>query len=238
MAQHALDTAIAEAGIDGDWEYDDLQIRIVKRGLAQVRGQLKDAARTLVRSQYKLFSQRSKVARMRKEYRRLVEDDAYLHEDPEKKTARWYHPCLMEVIRAVFFTKRNLEGIRFRDLFNPIPAPLIALAATAIRGALDEYQTGKFVRQDFTSQAYLPYYLEHIANLRVLDDGGTEFTQMLGSEIWEDCSDGLLVDDQSGRHGKATITEKQKSDAINDAKARRERKRLEQLGAIESDDDM
>ncbi|KAG8916607.1 hypothetical protein FRC02_003706 [Tulasnella sp. 418] len=59
---------------------------------------------------------------------------------------------------------------------------------------------------------------------------------MLGTDLWEDCSGGLIPDDQDHRQVKVTITEKQKTDAIRDAKERRERRLLERLRDPDADD--
>ncbi|KAG8916608.1 hypothetical protein FRC02_003707 [Tulasnella sp. 418] len=150
ITQQALTKAIEEEGIDDiEWECNSTHIKIVQRGITQMRGQLKDAARMFVRSSYALANQLTKVRGTRKLYLKLVEDDAYIHEDIALKKGRWYHPILMEVIRVVFFAKRNPEALKFREYFEPIPAPLIALTATAVRVALNEYKTGKFTKEEF-----------------------------------------------------------------------------------------
>ncbi|KAG8922936.1 hypothetical protein FRC02_011502 [Tulasnella sp. 418] len=60
-----------------------------------------------------------------------------------------------------------------------------------------------------------------LANLQALDEAIPDpFTAMLGTELWEKCSDGLLAEDEDSQQSRATITEKQKADAICDAKER------------------
>ncbi|KAG8941436.1 hypothetical protein FRC03_004542 [Tulasnella sp. 419] len=89
-----------------------------------------------------------------------------------------------------------------------------------------------FVKVEFNADIYTTIYEEHLANLQALDEAVPDpFTAMLGSELWEKCSDGLLPEDEDSQQSRATITEKQKADAICDAKERRERIRLEQEAA-------
>ena len=56
-----------------------------------------------------------------------------------------------------------------------------------VRGALDKYQTGCFIKIEFKAAVYEPVYQEHLTNLIALDEDGMEFISMLRAELWEDC---------------------------------------------------
>ena len=117
-----------------------------------MRGQLKETACMLVHSNYGLTDKKSRARRTRKQYLRLLEDDAYLHEVRLSLSSLSDTNCCLYIrtqirrghagstqfswrLCTVFFAKHNAEGLREQEYFNPIPATLVALTAAAVSGS-------------------------------------------------------------------------------------------------------
>ncbi|KDQ09406.1 hypothetical protein BOTBODRAFT_36994 [Botryobasidium botryosum FD-172 SS1] len=210
-------------------------IKVITKTTSQMRGELKTIAHSMVDlffGFYKdpekvLFYNRStKLRANRRRYKHLTADHAFLYEDPDKLKAMWCSPILFKLIKRMFFKKKNDDGIRSSEYFNPIKPPTIALAYATVRCALDEWSEGVFDPVDFTTAAYKDVYDElrrGLAELAEDPEGERELTN-LGQELWEESSARF----GAAPHAKEpAFSQEACLTAIQHLKARAERKRQE-----------
>ncbi|EIN13428.1 hypothetical protein PUNSTDRAFT_129113 [Punctularia strigosozonata HHB-11173 SS5] len=94
------------------------------------------------------------------------------------KDRPFQHPCIIDQLRTHFFAHSPRKGRpltqRFNDNFissvtwdarKEIPAPMLALIATAIYAAIREWETGECVTEDFTADTYMDVYSSHMLTL-------------------------------------------------------------------------
>ena len=49
----------------------------------------------------------------------------------------YQHPIIQKAVNVMWFQNKRDEGIRYTDMFKPIPVPAIALVLTAVSGVLN-----------------------------------------------------------------------------------------------------
>ena len=54
--------------------------------------------------------------------------------DPEtmERKGMYQHPIIQKAVNVMWFQNKRDEGIRYKDMFKPIPIPAIALVLTAV----------------------------------------------------------------------------------------------------------
>ncbi|KDQ19372.1 hypothetical protein BOTBODRAFT_27963 [Botryobasidium botryosum FD-172 SS1] len=201
-------------------------IKVITKTTSQMRGELKTIARSMVDLFFGFYDRSTKLRANRRRYKHLTADHAFLYEDPDKLEAMWCSPILFKLIKRMFFKKKNDDGIRSSEYFNPIKPPTIALAYAAVRCALDEWSEGVFDPVDFTTAAYKDVYDElrrGLAELAEDPEGERELTN-LGQELWEESSARF----GAAPHAKEpAFSQEARLTAIQHLKARAERKRQE-----------
>ncbi|KAG8902175.1 hypothetical protein FRC00_000984 [Tulasnella sp. 408] len=97
---------------------------------------------------------------------------------------------------------------------------------SAVRCALDEWKDGTFNPVHFTALAYEGVYDELFAGLVALQStaDGQAVIQELGSELWEESSNGMI---KRRQHANNSFTEAQHIAAVRDAAARKARKQAD-----------
>ncbi|THG92912.1 hypothetical protein EW026_g8164 [Hermanssonia centrifuga] len=106
-------------------------------------------------------------------YKRLITNNAYVYEDPENLQRGMYrHASISFAIKKMWFDSKNDLGITMRGYFDKdgaLPHEIIALAATAKRYALDQWETGVAISGKdgikFTENKYASCYRAHLRNL-------------------------------------------------------------------------
>lgn len=138
----------------------------------------------------------------------------------------WFGDILFRIVRKMWFANLKDEGIVHSSLFNPVQPETMALVWTAVRCALDKWKDGTFNPVNFSALAYEGFYQElfsGLVDLQSTPDGQTVI-QDLGAELWEESSNGLTEQQQ---HANNSFTQAQHMAAVQDAVARKARKRAE-----------
>ncbi|KAI0819371.1 hypothetical protein BC628DRAFT_1036872 [Trametes gibbosa] len=100
----------------------------------------------------------------------------YPNLDFERNSGSWEkpygHPLVAHILQQAFFNGPDSVGRTFPDMFKSsladrqqepeVPMAMVALAGTAIHAGLLQWQTGQYLKIDFTSNAFLDKYREHI----------------------------------------------------------------------------
>jgi Domain of unknown function (DUF6532) len=77
------------------------------------------------------------------------------------------HPALVDVIWLACYSPTARED---RGMFDPMPLPLVALAATTIYAALSCWSEGYYVKKKFTEDNYAPLYRTLLATALEFQD--------------------------------------------------------------------
>ncbi|KAJ3743530.1 hypothetical protein DFH05DRAFT_1618731 [Lentinula detonsa] len=73
---------------------------------------------------------------------------------------------LEDIVEAMYNNGRKSIGVHCVQIFGDMmPLPVIALAATAIEAALDEYKDGQFAKKKFSTSLYCPVFEHHMKQL-------------------------------------------------------------------------
>ncbi|KAG9042452.1 hypothetical protein FS837_010839 [Tulasnella sp. UAMH 9824] len=171
-------------------EYANLELLPVERPvihvfITNIRGKIKASARKKVEAAYPWSHRRSENIQL---YNRLMENDAYMHKNPDALTGRWLNRLLFSIIQDIFFCGKNADGLKQKKLFAPISLQLIALVYTAIHCALDEWEKGEHFGLQFSADAYQEVYLRHLQNLNSLQDHDESAVDVVRRLVWDRCS--------------------------------------------------
>ncbi|TFK45440.1 hypothetical protein OE88DRAFT_1740299 [Heliocybe sulcata] len=146
---------------------------------AHVRGELKSKARPLVETLYNFETgiRPSTIQRNRKRAEVLLDDYnyTYRHRSSEGRKGAFQHKIIQKLVNAMWFKDPDDEGIRYGMYFGEISHECLALMFTAIECCIEEWETGKKHRIDFTTQKYKERYediLQMLYNFK--KEGGKE----------------------------------------------------------------
>ncbi|KAH0827795.1 hypothetical protein J3R83DRAFT_3414, partial [Lanmaoa asiatica] len=82
-----------------------------------------------------------------------------------RPTGIYRNEIIQQIINDILFKKRDDEGIKWKEYYNPFPKVAFALMLTAIEYALDEWTTGKHESIHFTEDEYKGLYKQHLNTL-------------------------------------------------------------------------
>ncbi|KAI0286189.1 hypothetical protein BC826DRAFT_874380, partial [Russula brevipes] len=148
---------------------------------SQMRGEVKTKIRQLIISSYQFRIKQSnksrehnlKMAAILKEnlnftYKvlRFASPDGNVTE----RKGLYQNIIIQKAINAVWFARRNDEGVVFSKFFHPISLPTIALVLTAVECGIDEWTTGSREDISFKSSEYKKIYEEHVSMLNLFKD--------------------------------------------------------------------
>ncbi|EIN04774.1 hypothetical protein PUNSTDRAFT_75770 [Punctularia strigosozonata HHB-11173 SS5] len=122
-----------------------------------------------------------------------IADDSFIYPG---STEGYRSPVIKAVIAEAFFSKGNAIGSQNPEMFpssrtdlpdeKEIPAPMVALAATAILCALESYKEGYFEKCPFTASKYKSAYESHLGSLLHLRKNGLAAYHFLMHELYND----------------------------------------------------
>ncbi|EJD51485.1 hypothetical protein AURDEDRAFT_159218 [Auricularia subglabra TFB-10046 SS5] len=125
------------------------------------------------------------------------------------------HPVIGQVIRKVFFQQHHQLGTLEpeKNKFNPMPVEVIALVATALACALEEWRTGVHLHasQKFEHDRFKPIYVMHMARLQEIVVESPVKSVRWRRILFTTCSSGLMNTPSSGlsaSSGALTAAEK------------------------------
>ncbi|KAG6826721.1 hypothetical protein H0H92_014713 [Tricholoma furcatifolium] len=100
----------------------------------------------------------------------LKEDHRFLYKYPSEELENckglYQNPLIQKIVNAMWFQNKHDEGIKFMEIFNPFPIPVLAL----IDCCLDEWMTGIKTDAPFKAKFYSDIYEGHLKNLRIFDE--------------------------------------------------------------------
>ncbi|KAI0635790.1 hypothetical protein C8Q77DRAFT_1207724 [Trametes polyzona] len=98
-----------------------------------------------------------------------------------KRNLPYKPPVFTQVMRAAWFSKPSAYGFKIYDHFTSssleaprekeIPAPMLALAATAIYASITDYSAPNYKAGDFTGNSFLDVYARNMRALQKIREG-------------------------------------------------------------------
>ncbi|KAM6489597.1 hypothetical protein JOM56_014919 [Amanita muscaria] len=158
-------------------------VRVMNNRLSIYRAKSKSVARDLIELKYFLNDDDDRKTQIDK----LIKNSIYIY--PLKpdgsgiiNTKPFHHPAIIRTITEMYFTARRgrtlaekhatrftssiTEGARANEL--EVPAPMVAMAATAIHASFDDFAS----KRDFSADVYEDVYRKHISFLDDLRNMG------------------------------------------------------------------
>jgi len=126
----------------------------------------------------------------------LLPDLTYIYPvDPATKKLRddkpYRHPAIETTIRAAFFNRKDSDdliglcGSSIPGSEEPeVPIPMVALSATAIHAALDDYAGP---RGSFSAELYKDTYLRHVATLENIKESNVQAFHVIMASLYTRC---------------------------------------------------
>ncbi|KAL1668128.1 hypothetical protein GGF50DRAFT_111545 [Schizophyllum commune] len=131
---------------------DNARKLIVNRG-SRIRGEMIKTTRikAAARFRFRTSKRQSVLSQNRKQHDSLVKDNSYLYQD-EKTCAGYCHSRLILAVLedTLFGSQETSFGVVYREYFDPLPVPTIALVYSMIFHAISEWSTGHFIHRKFT----------------------------------------------------------------------------------------
>jgi hypothetical protein len=93
--------------------------------------------------------------------------------------------ALCTVIERALFRSLTLQG---REILNPMPISLVALAACSIHNSLDEWMSGYYIRRPMKEEFYGSTYRLYVRNLETFKVKAPNRFNILMSAIFTFCS--------------------------------------------------
>ncbi|KAB5587483.1 hypothetical protein CTheo_9078 [Ceratobasidium theobromae] len=140
--------------------------RLLDQRIAQVRGDLKVAARGMVVQGYSLINLTAaqKLAKVLTLVSERTFQVHYEHIDEigHGSGKKFSHPCIAELLIQVFFkTGHTSDGYRHFYLFNPITPNLVAILLVSIMVALQEHMSGEGrINVNFRESEFRPLFIK------------------------------------------------------------------------------
>lgn len=126
------------------------------------------------------------------------------------------HLMIEQSIRKEYFQdhERMATNDTAENSFNPVPNEVIAMAATAIHCALDEWRTGVHLIGDceFKEKIYRPTYQAHLAALEAMSTAAPAANRAWRAYLFQRCSTGLLNNHATGDAPAVTLTRSELTD--------------------------
>ncbi|KAG8937543.1 hypothetical protein FRC04_010655, partial [Tulasnella sp. 424] len=141
---------------------------IVRQHNSTIRSRVKSAAIYQVSEDFGLKSSKSK-RNNQQTVRRLLEDNGYTHELPDKKKNRWFSHTAVAIMKKVFFGDRKAD----------------AVCKIFMRCALNEWARGVQESVQFRVSEYEGVYDAHVRNLLALDVEDTQAMQKIQKWYWK-----------------------------------------------------
>ncbi|KAG8771962.1 hypothetical protein FRC12_003314 [Ceratobasidium sp. 428] len=91
--------------------------------------------------------------------------DRFYYRDPKTKTDPYEHPAIPQFIAAIFFWGADSLGLVYRDKFNPIPIPAVAMTLTIMQHCIGEWKTGRRVEIALNAGTESRIYDAHLKGL-------------------------------------------------------------------------
>ncbi|KAG8762508.1 hypothetical protein FRC12_008984 [Ceratobasidium sp. 428] len=137
------------------------------RRVSWFRGECKKRGRPEVPYEYPFINPARTIEAI--EYNRqlaieLLPDNFY-YRDPKTKTDPYEHPAIPQFIAAIFFWGSDSLGMAYRDKFNPIPIPAVAMTLTIMQHCLGEWKTGRRVEAALNAGTEARIYDAHLKGL-------------------------------------------------------------------------
>ncbi|TCD64259.1 hypothetical protein EIP91_004328 [Steccherinum ochraceum] len=118
---------------------------IVGQRTSQLRGELVGRARAQVANIYELKPDVNLPEKVKELVEMLTKDGkAFTYGDPIRSTGLFANSIIPRLIADQWLSgaASKAEGLIYHEAFNPVPAPLIALVASAVFCALKDFDTG------------------------------------------------------------------------------------------------
>jgi len=87
--------------------------------------------------------------RNKKQYKKVIKDNAYLYKDMENMTGLYETKLISEGLQATWFKDKKSFGVEFLKYFDPIALVTIALILTAVDFVLGEWSTSVYIKATF-----------------------------------------------------------------------------------------
>ncbi|RDB14714.1 hypothetical protein Hypma_016210 [Hypsizygus marmoreus] len=153
----------------------DLAAIIKSRG-SQVRGEVKTKFRPIIENlRFESGCGKRVIAKNRQLAEKLKDSHSFVYKTlPDDMTSPTYHldrkglyqnPIIQKAVNTMWFANKNDEGIKYSDLFKPLPVQTIALVLMVIECCIDEWLTGTRTDLAFYANDYSYVYETHIACL-------------------------------------------------------------------------
>ncbi|KAI9431089.1 hypothetical protein H4582DRAFT_1822972, partial [Lactarius indigo] len=174
--------------------------RVLSGRVSTYRGQLKRTAASKVEGFYQLVEGAECINRVKG----LIQGSVYVYPTKEVvivKSKPFAHPVIIAVLREAFFS--NVRGGSYANKYHrlfksslpdscpselEIPSAMLALVATSIHSALDDYSTGVCKKTEFNADLYEDIYISHSNFLSHIRDGSiTKYHRMM-SDLYKQAS--------------------------------------------------
>ncbi|KAG1838569.1 hypothetical protein DFJ58DRAFT_733737 [Suillus subalutaceus] len=148
---------------DGYWdEYKSDMAVLLWDDRATMRSEMKKAARPIVLAHYEILppdvdDENDYEREVRDNVKTLLQNGAFLRDGG--RTNNLANEALGSFCMSYFYKGENALAKSFPDLFaDAVPEGAVALAATALAAAIDEYKTGTYKQMKFVADLYQPIY--------------------------------------------------------------------------------
>ncbi|KZV99340.1 hypothetical protein EXIGLDRAFT_762643 [Exidia glandulosa HHB12029] len=191
------------ARFQDDPTYQENTVKMVKRTDTQVRGEGVSAAREMVGAAYGLGPGLGNPDQVKRYVELLLANGNFVYreletEDFDERTtvvkARsgpYRNPVIATLIQQEWFNSHEQMAVSdiTTSLFNPIPLPVIAIAATALQCALRDWTTGVRVKSaaEFSSDEWSSIYAGHLRELTHMLEQKPREVDAWTRKLWRDC---------------------------------------------------
>ncbi|KZS88770.1 hypothetical protein SISNIDRAFT_489800 [Sistotremastrum niveocremeum HHB9708] len=182
-----------EIRFNKDEVYRESMISLLRKRLPTIRGALRTKAGHLIKAAYQIGSLTGEDA-IKAHIAKLTTAGAYTfldHNNPvNSRDAVYRNPAIIDLIGQEWFTGPTSAAVRYHELFNPLPLPLIALACAALECALKDYSSGTrgaATANMFQEPIYRPVVKKHLHNLNTIANGSPEVLKAIQSDIYSKC---------------------------------------------------
>ncbi|TFK53474.1 hypothetical protein OE88DRAFT_1733394 [Heliocybe sulcata] len=95
------------------------------------------------------------------------------------------HPALETIIQSQWFASSKSDGARYPARFRNIPAPVWALAMTALEAALADWQMGQYSRVKFAEERWRKSYKTNLAYVNSIMKNSPTWYQNFSREVYD-----------------------------------------------------
>ncbi|TFK45197.1 hypothetical protein OE88DRAFT_1740513 [Heliocybe sulcata] len=156
---------------------------------ASVRGHVKDKAAGVVG----LYHIPGGVQDIKGRVTWLIEEKKYRFSfgglDVEKQTYDGLqplgHPALENIIQSQWFASSKSDGARYPVRFRNIPAPVWALAMTAMEAAIADWQSGQYSKVKFAEERWRKSYKNNLAYVNSIEKKSPTWYQNFSKAVYD-----------------------------------------------------